>query len=124
VSSTSIPVIAGLASGIALLAIFSVIFTSHSSQSDVVCGESIEKIKKKARANESFAILIPTNLPEGYSLQTTDYLPNVVVFMQYFNRLLCNPDVPYSPEEGVIEIVEGPLSSITNAKKRARICPE
>jgi hypothetical protein len=118
VSRTLVPVIAGLASGIALLVTLSTIFTQISPQNDkaIICGESIENIKEKVRTSKSFAVLLPTNLPKGYSLQATDYIPNVEVAMQYFTRSLCNPDVPYSPEEGVIEIVEGPLSHLSDAK--------
>lgn len=77
-----------------------------------VCGEPIESVKSVA----PFTVLLPTNLPKGYSLQSVDYVPNVTVIMQYFTRSLCDPNNPYSPEEGVIEIVEAPLSQVSNAK--------
>ncbi|HXG08105.1 MAG TPA: hypothetical protein VNI77_12355 [Nitrososphaera sp.] len=40
-----------------------------------ICGESIETIRTKS----PFTILTPTTLPEGYSLQTVGYVPNVAV---------------------------------------------
>ena len=76
------------------------------------CGQSIESVK----TNAPFTILMPTRLPEGYSLQSVDYVPNVYVIMQYFTRSLCDPNNPYSPDEGVIEIVEAPLSQVSNVK--------
>jgi hypothetical protein len=117
-SNLAIPVFAGLGTGIALVMIFAIFFTPFSSQADrnSVCGESIEIVKDKVKANESFAFLLPTKLPKGYSLQTLDYVPNAQVIMQYFTRSLCNPNFPYSPDEGVVEIVEGSLSHATDAK--------
>jgi hypothetical protein len=75
------------------------------------CGGSIESVKTIA----PFSILIPARLPEGYSLQSVDYVPDVYVIMQNFTRSLCDPSNPYSPDEGVIEIVEAPLSHVSDA---------
>lgn len=80
-------------------------------ENESVCGESIEIVKSKA----PFTVLLPTKVPDGYSLQSVDYVPNVTVIMQYFTRSLCDPNNPYSPEEGVIEIVEAPLNQVSNA---------
>jgi hypothetical protein len=105
-----IPIAAGLGVGITFLIIF-IFFSPYVSHKESVCGNSIENVK----ASTPFTILLPTKLPEGYSLQTLDYVPNVYVTMQYFTRSLCNPNVPYSPDEGVIEVVEAPLSHVSNA---------
>lgn len=77
-----------------------------------VCGESIEVVKTIA----SFSVLLPTKLPDGYSLQSVDYVPHVQLILQYFTRSVCDPNNPYSPDEGVIEIVEGPLIQVSDAK--------
>lgn len=76
------------------------------------CGESLEHVKTIA----PFMMLLPTELPAGYSLQSVDYVPHVAVTLQYFTRSVCDPDNPYSPEEGVIEIVEGPLNQVSDLK--------
>jgi len=80
--------------------------------SNTACGESIESVRSTA----PFPILLPKALPDGYSLQSVDYVPNVYVIMQYFTRSLCDPEHPYSPDEGVIEIVEGPLKLASDAR--------
>lgn len=49
-------------------------------------------------------------------IQSVDYVPNVFVNLQYFTRSLCDPNNPYSVEDGVIEIAEGPLSQNSEAK--------
>jgi hypothetical protein len=77
-----------------------------------ICGQSIESVKE----NAPFTLLLPTKLPEGYSLQSVDYVPDVYVNMQFFTRSLCDPANPYSPEEGVIEIVEASFSKESDAQ--------
>lgn len=115
------PVLAGIASGVLLIAIFSASFNSaglpiteedtslapSSSETSNWCHASLEYIKSHA----SFPVLTPTELPEGYSLQRADVGPENVVYLYYFTRTMCNPDDIVRPEEGVIEIVEGPLDS-------------
>jgi hypothetical protein len=80
--------------------------------SQKICGESFEHVKTIA----PFTIILPTELPAGYSLQSVDYVPQVAVILQYFTKSVCDPDNPYSPEEGVIEIVEGPLNQVSDFK--------
>ena len=104
-----VPVVLGLAVGVAFIVLFST-FTVGGSKT--ICGQSIESVKE----NAPFIILLPTKLPEGYSLQSVVYVPNVYVNMQYFIRSLCDPNNPYSPEEGVIEIVEASFGKESDAK--------
>jgi len=94
--------------------LFSLLYASQavSSVNGNNCGESIKVVRAKA----PFPILLPAALPMGYSLQSVDYVPNVFVSLQYLTRSLCDPNSPYSVEEGVIEIVEGPLSQNSDAK--------
>jgi hypothetical protein len=115
---TIVPVLAGLGVGIALIVLLSIFFTPSTSSIDkaIVCRQSIEKVKEMVKMNESFVLLLPTKLPKGYSLQSADYVPTANVILEYFTRSLCNPRIPYSPEEGVIDIVEGSLADVTYAK--------
>ncbi len=113
--SVTIPAVAGLAVGIMLVLVFSSIFVSGSlnSSEEVLCWYSIEEVKE----NASFEILLPEKLPDGYSLQSVDFVPpDISVHMQYFTRPVCDPDNPSSPEEGYIEIVESPLSRVSSAR--------
>jgi len=114
--SITIPVVAGLAVGIMLVFVFSSIFVSGSpnnNSEEVLCWYSIEEVKE----NALFEILVPETLPDGYSLQSVDFVPpDIAVHMQYFTRPVCDPDNPASPEEGYIEIVESPLSSVSSAR--------
>jgi hypothetical protein len=113
VSAAVIPVVCGLVVGITLLVVVSIIFTPISTMNgkDTNCGESIQKVKERVKAKESFALLLPTKVPSGYSLQSVDYVPGVYVTMQYFTKSLCDPNnSPYSPDEGVLQIGEGSLS--------------
>lgn len=110
-SSVVIPVIAGLGAGIAFFAVFATL-TQFPFQNNSTCGDSIESVK----SNAPFTVLLPTKLPEGYSLQSVVYVPDVYVNMQYFTRSVCDPNNPYSPEEGVIEIVEASFSRESDAK--------
>lgn len=110
-ASIVIPVIAGLAAGIAFFVVFATL-TPFPFQNDSICGESIESV----RSNAPFTVLLPTKLPQGYSLQSVTYVPAVFVNMQYFTRSLCDPNNPYEPEEGVIEIVEASFGKESDAK--------
>ena len=109
-NESTAPVIAGLAIGIGVIVLFATFVPPIPQKNGAVCGGSIDTV----RASAPFKILVPTNLPDGYSLQSVDYVPNVYVTMQYFSRSLCDPNVPYSAE-GVIEVVEGPLVLVSNA---------
>jgi hypothetical protein len=110
-NDSTAPVIAGLAIGIGLIVVFANFMPPTPQKNEIVCGGSIETVK----ATAPFKILVPTKLPNGYSLQSINYVPNVYVTMEYFSRSLCDPNVPYSVEEGVIEVVEGPLVLVSNA---------
>lgn len=112
--SVTISALAGLAVGIMLVFVFSSIFVSGSlnSSEEVLCWYSIEEVKE----NASFEILLPETLPDGYSLQSVDFVPPDTVYMQYFTRPVCDPDNPASHEEGYIEIVESPLSRVGSAR--------
>ncbi|MEP0825009.1 MAG: hypothetical protein HRF40_05950 [Nitrososphaera sp.] len=105
------PVVIGLAAGIAFIVMLSVLATGSGSTT-AICGQSIESVKE----NAPFMVLLPQTLPAGYSLQSVVYVPDVYVNMQYFTRSLCDPNNPYEPEQGVIEIVEASFSKENDAK--------
>jgi len=114
------PVVAGLAVGIAIIAVFSIFTIGGSNNRTTICGQSLENIKR----NASFAILIPRGLPVGYSLQSVDYVPDVYVTMKFLTKSPCDPNVGYSPEEGEIEVVESHLTQITTASAKEYIQTE
>lgn len=89
-----------------------VIVLPPDSNKNAICGDNIESV----RENAPFALLLPQKLPAGYSLQSVVYVPDVYVNMQYFTRSLCDPNNPYEPEQGVIEIVEASFSKESDAK--------
>lgn len=74
-----VPAIAGIASGVLLIGIFSMTFYSAGMQpaTDGSCNTSLEYAKSKA----SFHVLVPTSLPKGYSLQNVDVGPENVVYL-------------------------------------------
>lgn len=111
-------VIVGIAAGLFLIGIFSAYFGASSLQSDeehTSCQVSLQDVKSKA----SFVVLTPTKLPEGYSLQMADIGPENIVYLYYFTNSLCDKVNPVRPEDGIIEIVEGPLNSVSTATNGA-----
>ncbi len=76
-----------------------------------ICGQSLDQVKADAK----FPVLTPTTLPEGYSLKSADYLPPDRVTLQYADGNVCGEDAQ-KLKDGVIELVAGPLNTISDAK--------
>lgn len=112
-NSLVIPVIGGLGAGIAFLAVFAM-FAPFAFQNDSACGESVNTVK----ANAPYTILLPRTLPAGYSLQSIESIPpnHSIILTNYFTRSLCDPNNPYSPEEGEIYMSQQPLSYVSNSE--------
>ncbi|MEP0824067.1 MAG: hypothetical protein HRF40_01125 [Nitrososphaera sp.] len=82
-----------------------------SAEAAEACGESLETIKSEA----PFPVLTPGTLPEGYSLKSADYVPPDRVTLHYFDANVCG-DNAGRLRDGVIELVAGPLNTITDAR--------
>ncbi|WP_148699917.1 hypothetical protein [Candidatus Nitrososphaera evergladensis] len=128
--AATIPVAAGLATGILFVLIFSVYATGsqdarprdreitwYNDNGEIACGQPIEIVKARA----PFAVPLPTALPAGYSLQYADYSGVKEVFMEFYNSTICGGDGPKSLHDGTIEIRIDPFSERiagTNAAER------
>jgi hypothetical protein len=75
------------------------------------CGQALETIKSRT----PFPVLTPTMLPQGYSLKSTDFVAPDRVTLQYSDGNVCG-DNAKKLKDGVIELVAGPLSTISAAK--------
>jgi|SRR5581483_6115868 len=75
------------------------------------CGQDLTTIKSKA----PFRVVEPTVLPQGYSLKSTDFVAPDRVTLQYSDGNVCGENAKRL-RDGVIELVAGPLSTISNAK--------
>lgn len=76
-----------------------------------ICGRSLDQVKADAK----FPVLTPTTLPEGYSLKSADYLPPDRVTLLYADGNVCGENAQ-KLKDGVIELVAGPLNTISDAK--------
>lgn len=75
------------------------------------CGQALDTIKSRA----PFPVLTPTTLPQGYSLKSTDFVAPDRVTLQYSDGNVCG-DNAKKLKDGVLELVAGPLSTISDAK--------
>lgn len=75
------------------------------------CGQDLATVKSKA----PFPILTPTMLPQGYMLKSVDFVAPDRATLQYSDGNVCGENAK-KLRDGVIELVAGPLSTISDAK--------